>query len=286
MPETSYIKLSNFFFVREERALLNDVSISIEEGKTTVILGIAGSGKTTLLKAIAGLLIPDSGVLEFSGINVADFSKKDVLKLRKKDGFVFQDAALWANMSIEENLSLPIQFHYPDIPKDAIREKIDYWIKRVGFWDTIKGRPAAYSNGERKMISFIRALIAEPACLYLDAPTEMVDNSGTVKIMEILREQKQKGCTIIIVTQVPEIITTLADDIIVIDEGRIIEHGPVDKILSSENISTKRVLTHVRKTQGIDFNQLMKDVDSVLNREDIFDIEGIIESESNLGQEE
>ena len=286
MPESTYIKMSNFFFIREDRALLNDVSISVGKGKTTVILGIAGSGKTTLLKAIAGLLIPDSGTLEFNGKNIADFSKQDTLKFRKKDGFVFQDAALWANLSIEDNLSLPIQFHYPDIPKEAIHEKIDYWIKRIGFWDTIKGRPAAYSNGERKMISFIRALISEPTTLYLDAPTEMVDNSGTNQIIEILSEQKKKGCTIIVVTQLPEIITTLADDIIVIDEGKIIEFGPVDKILSSENLSTRRVLSHVRKTMGIDFNKLMEDVDSVLNEEDVFDIEGIIESESNLGQEE
>lgn len=286
MPKTSFIKMNNFFFIREDRALLNDVSISIKNEKTTVIVGKAGSGKTTLLKAIAGLLIPDSGFLEFGGKKVADFSKKEMLKFRKNDGFVFQDAALWANMTIEDNLVLPVQFHYPDVPKDAIREKIDYWIKRTGFWDTISGRPSAYSNGERKMISFIRALISEPKCLYLDAPTEMVDNSGTVKIIEILKEQKQKGCTIIIVSQVPEIITALADEIIIIDEGKIIEYGPVENILSSDNFSTKKVLAHVRKSEGMDFNKLLKDVDSALNREDIFDIESTIESESNLGQEE
>jgi ABC-type multidrug transport system ATPase subunit len=276
------IELKNLSFLREGRALLDEVSIQVETQSCAVVVGIAGSGKTTLLKAAAGLLIPDSGFLEINGKNINDYSKQELRSLRKKDGFVFQDAALWENISIRENLSLPVQFHYPDIPQEVIQSKIDYWIERTGFWDTIEGRPAAYSMGEKKMISFIRALITEPKLLYLDNPTEMLDTSGVNTILRILKEQKKKGVTMLISSQHPEIIGKLADRLIVIDEGKIIESGNSEQIFTSVNETTKKVMKHVREAEGIDYNELMTSVESAL---DMKDRNEFIDISDSIGEE-
>ncbi|MBN1646872.1 MAG: ATP-binding cassette domain-containing protein [Spirochaetales bacterium] len=271
------IEMKDLSFIREGRPLLDHISVSIPENTVTVITGIAGSGKTTFLKAAAGLLIPDYGILKIHGKDFSSFSIKELLSLRRKNGFVFQDAALWSNKTIEENLLLPIQYHYPDVPLEEIRAKIDYWIKRTGFWDTIKGRPAAYSMGERKMISFIRALITEPNILFLDTPSEMLDNAGVSKMLEILHEQKDKNISMIISSQHPEIIRNLADLLIVIDEGKIIESAPVEQIVTSENSGTRKVMKHVTEAVGIDYNKLLDSVESVLEEKELIDIEDRIE---------
>ena len=250
-PEKIAVKMENLFFIREGRALLDDINLSIIEGRTTLILGIAGSGKTTLLKAAAGLLIPDSGRLQIRGKDLINISKKELEVIRRNNGFVFQDGALWADMSIEGNLSLPLLFHNPGIDKKEIDEKINYWIHRTGFWDTIKGRPAAYSMGEQKMISFIRAVINGPNMLFLDNPLELVDYRGSRNILEILKEFKEKGCTLIIVSQAPEVLQNLADDIIIIHEGKIIESGPAKSVLASTNENTKRVISNIREYEKI-----------------------------------
>lgn len=277
------INMKNLFFIREERALLDDISIDIRAEKTTVILGIAGSGKTTFLKAAAGLLIPDSGTLSLYGKDFDTYSKKEVKRIRKTNGFVFQDAALWENMTIEQNLKLPIQFHYPNIPDEDISERINTWIKRTGFWDTITGRPAAYSHGERKKISIIRALITEPSLIFMDNPTELIDHAGGQKIIKILKELKEKKTTMIIVSQEPNILRDLADDIIVLDKGKIIEYGPKKNIFSSGNHPTKRVISHIRDAEGIDTGVFNEIKESAAGKKEIFDSSDINDTESKIG---
>ena len=104
MSGQTVIELKNLSFIRNNRALIHDFSIAITKGSANVVIGIAGSGKTTFLKAAAGLLIPDSGSLLIHGKPFSGFGKKETDEFRKTNGFVFQDAALWANRTIEENL--------------------------------------------------------------------------------------------------------------------------------------------------------------------------------------
>ena len=129
------------------------------------------------------------------------------------------------------------------------------------------------------MISFIRALITEPRLLYLDNPTELLDTSGVKTILGILAELKKNGVTMLVSSQHPEILGRLADKLNVIDEGKIVECGSSEQIFTSKNETTRKVMKHVRDSEGIDYNELMDSVESVLEEQELIDINDSIDEQ-------
>ena len=111
------IRLENIVLLSEGFEILRDVSLSFSEGRSTVILGPSGCGKSTLLKVAAGILMPDRGTVYIEGRNIITMSERDLKRFRRRNGFVFQDAALWANQSLYENLFMPVRFHCPRLSK-------------------------------------------------------------------------------------------------------------------------------------------------------------------------
>jgi ABC-type transporter Mla maintaining outer membrane lipid asymmetry ATPase subunit MlaF len=222
--------------------VLKDISVEIQRRRFTVIIGPTGCGKSTLIKALAGLLVPEDGAVLYNGTSLTALSEKALLALRKINGFVFQDSALWQNKSIFDNLSLPLRFHHPEMPLPAVNAKVDAALRDAGLLDSIHLRPAQLSTGEQKIISLQRALITEPSILFLDEPTVQVDPATRRKIIARLQAEKAKGTTLIAVTHDSEILTALADDLILLRDGFIVTSGPAALLRESTDESVLEII--------------------------------------------
>jgi ABC-type transporter Mla maintaining outer membrane lipid asymmetry ATPase subunit MlaF len=209
---------------------LRGVSVGFEEGRSTVIMGPSGCGKSTLLKVAAGLIPADSGRVRVGRQDIFQLPERRMRELRRSNGFVFQDSALWENKSLRDNLALPLEVHFPEMSRDDVGRRVARLLARMGLEESSAERPAALSGGERKIASFLRALVTEPTLLFLDEPTLSIDHAMAERINQMIREMKARGSTIVAVTHDAELTATLADRIVVMDEGAILAAGTMEEM--------------------------------------------------------
>ncbi len=227
------------------RDILRGVNLSILPGRSTVIMGPSGSGKSTLLKTAAGLIPPDSGKVFFQGKDMQLLSEGGMRELRKISGFVFQDGALWENKTLMENLSLPLQVHFPELRQAEVERRVVRALERGGLVESAHLRPVALSGGEKKIASFLRALITEPAVLFMDEPTLSIDHTMEEKVSQMISDAKARGCVIIAVTHDARLTSTLADQLVIMDAGTVRETGDFDAVKRSRDARTRQILAEV-----------------------------------------
>ena len=241
----SIFKLEGLYFYSEDFEILTDISLTIPEGKCTIIMGSSGCGKSTLLKVIAGIYPPDLGKISLYQNDFYDLSYKELNEYRRKSGFVFQDSALWENTSIYDNISLPLKYHFRELTDDEINDKIMKLINFVGFTDSVKLRPARLSIGEKKVISFLRAVITEPEILFMDSPLQSMDDQFTKKLINMLKDMKEKGSTLVAVSHDSHMVSLLADYLIIMRKGRIIIEGEFNMVKQSNEPYVRDILSKV-----------------------------------------
>jgi phospholipid/cholesterol/gamma-HCH transport system ATP-binding protein len=246
MSETS-VTLEDVRVTLGGYAALRGVSVDFSAGQSTVIVGPSGCGKSTLLKTAAGIIPPDSGRVLVDGRDLFQLSDRSMLELRRHGGFVFQDGALWENMTVAENLSLPLRVHFPGLTQTEVTRRVIRTLERAGMEESATERPAALSGGEKKIASFLRALIVEPSLLYLDEPTLSIDHAMAERINQMIRDLKARGCTIIAVTHDASLTTTLADNLVVMDAGQVIERGTFDVVKRTRNPRARSILSEIIK---------------------------------------
>lgn len=221
---------------------LDNISFELEKGFTTVILGPSGSGKTLLLKVIGGILIPDDGKIIVDDVDVLTSSEEEEKSIRKKTSFVFQDAALLSNLTVFENLLLPLNFHFPELTMKEKKEKINNYMNLFRLDKILMKRPAEISQANRKITGFIRALITDPEILFIDEPFTYLDNNGKRIMLDELLKLKNKGISIVMVTQSFELVTHLVDYVVMVQQGKILEINTIEKVLGSEKEEIKKIL--------------------------------------------
>jgi phospholipid/cholesterol/gamma-HCH transport system ATP-binding protein len=226
---------------------LRGITVGFAEGRSTVIMGPSGCGKSTLLKVAAGLVPPDVGRVNFRGRDVFQMSERALLAMRRHCGFVFQDGALWENKTLFENLALPLQVHFSQLPASERNRRVLRALERVGLEESASERPAALSGGVKKIASLLRALVTEPALLFMDEPTLSIDHAMSERIHQIIHDLKSRGTTIIAVTHDAQLTSTLADDLVVMDQGQIIAAGPFDEVKRSRQVRVRAILSEVLK---------------------------------------
>ena len=208
-------------------------------------MGPSGCGKSTLLKVAAGLIPPDRGTVLFRDEDLFGLSDKPLRALRAASGFVFQDAALWENKSIFENLALPLQVHAAHLARAQMEKRVVRMLERGGLAESATLRPAQLSAGERKIVSFLRALMIEPTLLFLDEPTLSIDDTATGKLDAMIRELKARGCSIVAVTHEPRLASTLADRLVVLSAGTVAAEGTFDEVKRSADPRVRETLARV-----------------------------------------
>ncbi len=224
---------------------LRGISAAFPPGESTVIMGPSGCGKSTLLKVAAGIIPPDSGKVLYRGSDLFALSERRMREMRRLNGFVFQDGALWENKTLFENLALPIQVHHPEIPAREVAHRIARALERLGMEDSSRQRPAEMSGGERKVASFLRALITDPTLVFMDEPTLSIDYHLTEKVHQMIRDLKARGATIIAVTHDPQLTSTLADRLVVMDAGQVLAQGRFDEVRRSHRPRVRSLIAQV-----------------------------------------
>ena len=210
--------------------IINNISHYIETSTVTAFLGKPGSGKSTALKLLAGLIPPSSGTITFEDKDIHTLNQKQNMDFRRRASFMFQDSALWANQDIYHNLELPLLTHYPQMSAQERKERIKKYTELVDYHKPLIVRPAALSIGEQKKISFARALICEPEILFLDEPTESIDEKTEDLFIALLKDFISQNKTVVYVSHDNYLINSLLCDKIYFENGEIKEKILLDDI--------------------------------------------------------
>jgi len=211
------------------RAVIDDLSFEVWAGEAFCILGRSGTGKSVTLKLMIGLLEPDGGSIVIAGEEVPTLRRNDLLEVRKKIGFMFQDGALFDSIPLSENLSFPLRRHTSK-PEKEIREIVREKLSEVGLEKELNKMPSELSGGMRKRAGLARALVLDPPILLVDEPGSGLDPVTASEIHGLLRELKERqGTTLVVVTHDAARVRGFADRLGVLDHGRMIACGtPVE----------------------------------------------------------
>ncbi len=226
--------------------ILSGASVAFPAGACSVVMGAAGSGKSTLLKVAAGLVVADSGVARFRGADMRHWNGKDEMAFRAASGFVFQDSALWANTNILNNVAMPLRVHKPWMGESDIAEAVRVLLKRLGYDEGMALRPAEMSSGEQKLASIARALIHDPAIVFMDDPTSNLDEDAAERVFSLIAELKMKRRTIIVVANNSELAYRFADRLGVIKSGSMAAFGTFDETVGSAEEALHASLARLR----------------------------------------
>jgi ABC-type polar amino acid transport system ATPase subunit len=224
--------------------VLSDINETIGRGRTVVICGPSGSGKSTLLRCVNGLEPFEQGEILVGGASVGD-PKTDLYKLRQKIGMVFQKFELYPHMSVMDMISLaPIRVK--KIPKDQARAKAMELLERVGIPDKAYAYPGNLSGGQQQRVAIARALAMEPEYMLFDEPTSALDPEMIQEVLDVMTRLAGEGMTMLVVSHEMGFAREVADEIIFMDEGRIIERGRGDEFFTNpKNPRTKDFLGRI-----------------------------------------
>ncbi|MFO7891726.1 MAG: ABC transporter ATP-binding protein [bacterium] len=211
--------------------ILRGLTMLIRNGESLVVLGGSGTGKTVILKHLVGLIIPDQGRVFINGTNITKYDENELLKIRKKIGFLFQGSALFDSMSVFENVAFPLREH-TDLMEPEIEKKVYEKLRLVGLENVAWRMPENLSGGMKKRVALARAIVMEPDALLYDEPTTGLDPITTKWVNKLMRSiHETLNITSIIVTHNIQSAMSVADRIAFLYRGRIKFVGTPDEIM-------------------------------------------------------
>ena len=224
--------------------VLKGVSFHLDKGETLVVMGGSGSGKTVLLRIIDGLIPPDGGAVRLFGEHIEHRSEEELLPIRRRLGYVFQGAALFDSLTVEENVGFPLREH-TGLAGQEIRRRAIHFLSLVGLDEKVLPLlPNELSGGMRKRVGIARALIAEPDVMLFDEPTAGLDPTNSKLVGELISELGGEACdTAIVVTHDLELAKTVADRVAVLIDGRFATVGRLDDVLGSGDPAVQAFLS-------------------------------------------
>lgn len=211
---------------------LDDVSLDVKKGEIVCLIGPSGSGKSTLIRCIEGLEIPNKGTVEIEG-EVVDYSNPEQFKrIKSKMGFVFQHFNLFPNMTVIENLTLaPINVMKMD--KNKAEEVAMSYLSRVGLADKKNEYPNKLSGGQKQRVAIARALCLSPDIMLFDEPTSALDPEMVIEVLQVMQELANEGMTMVVVTHEMGFCKTVADKIVFLEDGKIVEINTADEFFAN-----------------------------------------------------
>lgn len=217
MLELSHVKMR---YPASKTYALNDVSLKIEKGEFVFIVGSSGSGKTTLIKLLLKELDPTSGKIKVADTDYGKLKRKNIPKIRRKIGVVFQNFRLLKDRTVYENVAFAQRVI--ETPSRYIRRQVPAMLTLVGLADKYKSFPKQLSGGEQQRVALARALVNKPEILLADEPTGNLDPKNSWEIMRLLEDVNKKGTTVVVVTHNKEIVNMMKKRVITLKHGEII----------------------------------------------------------------
>ncbi len=215
------------------KAILQNCSLSMDRGELKVLIGPSGAGKSTLLQCINCLIMPDSGSIYLEGQELNRQSTEDLCTFRSQVGMIFQDFNLFDHLTAEENVAIAlrkVRGFSATVAKNRALAELD----RVGLSKRSTLYPAQLSGGQKQRVAIARALAMDPKVILLDEPTSALDPDLVGEVLTVIRDLARGGMTMIMATHQMDFAKALANEIIFMEKGIIIEHGSPEKLLSSD----------------------------------------------------
>ena len=218
-----------------DRAVLDGVSVKIPAGKTTVIMGGSGCGKSTILRHLIGLLVPTSGEIWIDGQSIVGLGEKEMNLVRRKFGMLFQSAALFNSLTVGENVALPLKEH-TDLPHEIIQIIVKVKLELVGLTGFEHFMPHEISGGMKKRVALARAISLDPKIVFYDEPGAGLDPITASMIDQLIIDLSHKlRITSVCVTHEMKSAFRIADKVVILHKGKVLEEGTSDEIKNSKN---------------------------------------------------
>ncbi len=228
-----------------KKEILKGISFNMDKSETIVVIGPSGTGKSTMLSCINMLTTPDGGEVLLEGEDLV--KTKNIEKMRQKIGMVFQEFNLFNHLTVLDNVRIG-PWKVKKISKEKATEIALKNLKKVGLEDRVNAYPAELSGGQKQRVGIARALAMEPDLILFDEPTSALDPELVGEVLEVMKKLAQEGMTMLIVTHEMSFARDIADRIIFMENGYIVEEGTPDKILfHPEKDRTKEFLAKFRR---------------------------------------
>ncbi|MGW6201770.1 amino acid ABC transporter ATP-binding protein [Kribbella sp. NPDC055110] len=228
-----------------ENVVLDGMDLDVAAGECVVLIGASGSGKSTLLRCVNLLETVDDGVIELAGADITD-PRVDADKVRSGIGIVFQAYNLFPHLTVLDNITLaPIRVHR--VPKDVARTRALEMLQRVGLADKAAAKPDELSGGQQQRAAIARAMVNSPQLMLLDEVTSALDPELVGEVLDLLRELKSEGMTMLVCTHEMAFAREVADQVCFLHQGRPLELGPPAEVLDApREPRTREFLRRIR----------------------------------------
>ncbi|TPW74235.1 amino acid ABC transporter ATP-binding protein [Schumannella soli] len=245
---TAGVEISHLSKSFGSHLVLDDISMSVEPGSVTALIGPSGSGKSTLLRCVNLLETPDAGTVTVGSQTITagqPVKDRDLLALRRQVGMVFQSFNLFPHFSVLRNVAFP-QERVLGRSREEAEARALTLLERVGLKEKAHQHPARCSGGQQQRIAIARALALEPSAMLFDEPTSALDPEVGVEVLAVMRELASAGMTMIVVTHEMQFAREVGDHLVVMADGRIIEEGvPAEIMAAPKEERTRRFLSAV-----------------------------------------
>jgi phospholipid/cholesterol/gamma-HCH transport system ATP-binding protein len=234
--ENLVVSVKDVYKSFDDNHVLKGVNLSLHEGENIVVMGRSASGKSVLIKIIIGLMKPDKGSVKVLGRDIHKLEKLELIQLRLKIGFLFQQNALYDSMTVRENLEFPLMRNVKDISQETIDKEVDDVLDAVGLADTSDQYPSELSGGQEKRIAIARALILKPKLILYDEPTAGLDPLTSIEINNLIKHVKEKYHTsAIIITHDLTCARKAGDRILMLIDGQFIKQGTFEEVFDTDD---------------------------------------------------
>ena len=233
MTTEAFVEIRDVVFRRDQRVIYDGLTASIPREKITAIVGPSGTGKTTLLRLIGGQLKPESGHVYVDGLSVQSLKRSALFDLRKRMGMLFQSGALFAELSVFENVAFPLRVH-TDLDDDLIRIVVLMKLEAVGLRGAVDLMPSELSGGMQRRVALARAIALDPEMIMYDEPFVGQDPIGLGVLLSLVKQLNQAlGLTSLVVSHDLQETLTIADHVIMIANNRVAFQGSPDVMQTS-----------------------------------------------------
>lgn len=239
------IKVDKLYKSFGDLSVLENITENIDQGEKVVIIGPSGSGKSTFLRCLNLMERPTSGTVTFDGTDITHASGKELNRLRRKIGMVFQHFNLFPHLTIRKNITLaPVKLKL--MTPDEADKKADVLLKRVGLLEKADAYPAMLSGGQKQRIAIARSLAMNPEVILFDEPTSALDPEMVGEVLDLMKQLAEDGMTMVVVTHEMGFAREVASRVMFMSDGRILEQNPPDKFFGNpQNPRLKDFLSKV-----------------------------------------
>ena len=220
--------------------VLHNINLTIPEGKRTIIAGKSGSGKSVLIKTVEGIIKPSEGTVFIDGVDIFSISVKHLNSIRQKMSLLFQSSALFDSMNIFQNVAFPLVEH-KKYPKEEVIHLVTEKLQLVGLQNVLPKMPSELSGGMKKRAALARAIITEPKYIFYDEPTTGLDPQISHDIVSLILElQETLNHTAVIITHDVKCIQRTADNVVILEDGKILFDGSYESFLQCDRQCCKQ----------------------------------------------